>query len=375
MGDFHVVICGAGVAALEGLLRLRALPGDERAITLVAPNDEFVYRPLAVREAMAFGPTRRYELRGLVESGGADWLKDTLAWVDVDTRVVHTGGGQELRYDALLVAVGGRLVSDFEHALTFRDTEAEKVQRQVVDDVEEEHARSIAFVLPEGPVYPLPAYELALMTAAHGRGAGVQGLEIALVTPEPYPLAVFGGTAGAAVAELLMQAGITVYRSARAHVPGTGRLLIQPQGVELTPDRIVAMPRITGPSIRGLAGGGAHGFIPIDSICAVPGTDGRVFAAGDAADYPIKHGGLGAQQADTAALAIAALAGAGVERQRLLPEIRGKLLTGQDPLYLRARLVGAKGFDSEVFDSPPWPVDDKVVAEELGPYLAGLDSR
>ena len=375
MTDFHVVICGGGVAALEGLLRLRALLGSAGAITLVAPNDDFVYRPLAVREAMAFGPTRRYELRGVVESGGAEWLRDTLAWVDSGAQVAHTGGGQELRYDALLVAVGGRLVSDFEHALTFRDTEAEKVQRQVVEDVQDEHARSIAFVLSEGPVYPLPAYELALMTAAHGRGAGVQGLEIALVTPEPYPLAVFGGTAGAAVAELLMQSGITVYRSARAHVPSAGRLLIQPQGVELTPDRIVAMPRITGPSIRGLAGGGAHGFIPIDSICAVPGTDGRVFAAGDAADYPIKHGGLGAQQADTAALAIAALAGAGVERQRLLPEIRGKLLTGQDPLYLRARLVGAQGFDSEVFDSPPWPVDDKVVAEELGPYLAGLDSR
>jgi hypothetical protein len=26
-----------------------------------------------------------------------------------------------------------------------------------------------------------------------------------------------------------------------------------------------------------------------------------------------------------------------------------------------------------VFRTPPWPADEKVVAEELGPYLAGLD--
>ena len=71
-------------------------------------------------------------------------------------------------------------------------------------------------------------------------------------------------------------------------------------------DRIITMPRIAGPSIRGLAGAGASGFIPIDKHCSVPGTGGRVFAAGDAVNYPIKHGGLGTQMADVAAAAIAA---------------------------------------------------------------------
>ena len=31
-------------------------------------------------------------------------------------------------------------------------------------------------------------------------------------------------------------------------------------------------------------------------------------------------------------------------------------------------------FESEIFDEPPWPSDEKVVAEELGPYLATLDA-
>ena len=57
------------------------------------------------------------------------------------------------------------------------------------------------------------------------------------------------------------------------------------------------------------------------------------------------------------------------------PEIRGKLFTGGKPLYLSATVVGGEGFNSEVSDTPPWPVDDKIVAEELGPYLAALDNR
>ena len=104
------------------------------------------------------------------------------------------------------------------------------------------------------------------------------------------------------------------------------------------------------------------------------GTNSRIYAAGDAAAYPIKHGGLGAQMADAAATAIARLAGADVEHAPFWP-IQGKLLTGKDPLYISARLVGASGFESEVYDTPPWPEDEKVVAEELGPYLAGLDGR
>ena len=133
------------------------------------------------------------------------------------------------------------------------------------------------------------------------------------------------------------------------------------------------MPRVAGPAIRGLPGRGAHGFLPIDKHCGVRGTGGRVFAAGDAANYPIKHGGLGAQMADAAAAAIAVLAGAQETAPAFHPIIHGKLLTGRDPVYMSAHPLGAESFESEVYDEPPWPSDQKVVAKELGPYLAELD--
>ncbi|MET0762319.1 MAG: FAD-dependent oxidoreductase, partial [Thermoleophilaceae bacterium] len=375
VGTFGVVICGGGVAAVEGMLRLRRFAGERVQITLLAPNDELVYRPLAVHEAVAFGRTRRYPLRDIARDCDAEWVKDVVASVDTRERAVQTGEGRRLSYDALLVAVGGRQMADHEHVLTFRDAEAGRLYERVIEDVEDEHARGVAFLVPEGPVYPLPAYELALLTAERARRANVEGLALYLVTPEPAPLAAFGGSAGAVVGGLLVDAGIEVFTSATAFVPRPRTLLVQPQGVELAPDRIVAMPRITGPGIAGLPGGGPYGFIPIDPRCAVPGTAGRVFAAGDATTFPIKHGGVGSQQADTAAAAIARLAGADAEAARFRPEVRGKLLTGGKPLYLSARLVGVQGFDAQVFDTPPWPVDDKIVAEELGPYLAGVDGR
>jgi sulfide:quinone oxidoreductase len=374
MPGFQVMICGGGVAAVEALLRLRTLAGDLVQVVLVAPNDDFVYRPIAVREAAGFGWGRRYPVWDVARDGGAEWVKDTVVSVDPDGCRVHTGEGRELRYDALLVAVGARQVADHEHALTFRDREAERVYQYVVEDVLRGRAGSVAFVVPEGPVYPLPMYELALMTAERARGLAVEGVELALVTPEPFPLAAFGGTAGAVVGGRLRAAGVEIHTGASAYAPDPGRLLIQPQGAELSLDRIVAMPRLTGPGLPGLAAH-AHGFIPIDAHCTVPGTGGRVFAAGDATAFPVKHGGLAAQQADAAAAAIARMAGAGIEPAAFSAQIRGKLLTGGRPLYLSARLVGSQGFESEVSETPLWPVDDKIVAAELGPYLAGLDKR
>ena len=365
-------MCGGGVAAVEGMLRVRRLVGDAVQLKLVAPNDHFVYRPLAVREPFAFGPPRRFPLERIAADSASEWVRDTLAWVDLDKQLVQTGGGQAVPYDALLIAVGARLAPAFEHATTFTDAEADATYHGIVQDVETGYLRSIAFVVPEGPTWPLPLFELVLMTAERAHSMGIDDLELALVTPEPAPLAAFGLRASVEVADRLANAGTAVYTSATARVPAKGRLLVQPRGVELGPRRIVSLPRITGPAIRGLAAGGGHGFIPIDEHCAVPDAGGRVFAAGDATAFPVKHGGLGAQQADAAAAAIAGLAGAEIEPRPYRPVLQAMLLTGRRPLYLQARLVGGQGFQSEVFDEPPWPADDKIVADELGPYLTGL---
>jgi sulfide:quinone oxidoreductase len=369
MDRFSVVIAGGGVAAIEGLLRLRRLAGDAVNITLLAPNEEFYYRALSVKEPFALGGAERHEIRQIVRDSGAEWVKDTLAWVDPDGQVVHTGGGAEVGYDALLVAIGARLEPIYEHATTFRDAEADALLTGLVKDIEGGYTKSVAFIAPDGPVYQLPLYELALMTASRARAMGMDDAEVIVATPDAAPLSIFGSAVSDAVSGLLADAGITVHAGTVARVPAANRLQLAPGGDELEPDRIVALPRVVGPEIRGLPGVGAHSFVPIDAHCAVPGAGGRIFAAGDATDFAVKHGGIGSQQADTAAAAIAYRAGVEVEATPFQPVIRGVLLTGGDPLYMEARLVGGGSFESQVSDAPLWPSGDKVAAAELSGYL------
>ena len=374
MDRFRVVIAGGGVAALEGLLRLRRLLKDaaEVEIAVLAPNDEFALRALSVKEPFAMGRAQRYPVRTVVADHGAELVHDSLSWVDVEGQIVNTSGGLELPFDALLLAVGGQIRPAFEHATTFRDAEADALIAGVIRDVEGGYSKQIAFIAAEGPMWPLPLYELALMTAERAHSMGMDEVEVLLVTPEPWPLARFGNAAKDPVGKLLEESGVALYASASAQVPAPNHLLVQPHGLGLHPDRIIAMPRISGPSVRGITGGGAHGFIPTDRRCLVPNTSGRVFAAGDATSFPVKHGGLSAQQGDTAAAGIARLAGAPVDVKPFLAEMRGTLLTGREPLYLRAWVVGGQGFRSEVSDEPLWSPPEKVSAEELGPYLESL---
>ena len=70
------------------------------------------------------------------------------------------------------------------------------------------------------------------------------------------------------------------------------------------------MPRLVGPPLAGLPQT-RHGFVPIDRHCRVTGLPG-VYAAGDITTFPVKQGGIAAQQADVAAQAIALASGADV---------------------------------------------------------------
>ncbi len=94
------------MAALEATLALRALARDRIAITLVAPESDFVYRPLAVAEPFRVGEVERFPLRPLVEAAGAELEQGRVVAVDPDRRVVVTAEKEELPYDVLLLALG-----------------------------------------------------------------------------------------------------------------------------------------------------------------------------------------------------------------------------------------------------------------------------
>jgi len=368
---FRALIVGGGVAALEAALALRELAGERVAVTVLAPEPEFVDRAMRVREPFAYAAAHHYPLDEIAHDLGAELIADAFAWLDAPARQVHTENGRTLEYDALLLAMGARPRAAFAHGVTIDDRILDEQLHGLVCDVEGGYVGSIAFVAPPAPSWPLPIYELALMTADRAYDMW-SGVAITVVTPEDAPLAAFGRAASDAVTRLLEDRGITVIPSAQAGVPANGRVAIEPGRRVLPVDRVVALPRLYGPSTPGVPRKGAGGFIPIDAHCRVRRLQ-DVFAAGDATDFPIKHGAVAAQQANAAAEAIAALAGAPITPRPFDPELRALLLGGDQPLYLSARVVGGRGSRCQISERPLWSPPSKIAARYLAPYLASRD--
>jgi sulfide:quinone oxidoreductase len=368
----RVIIAGGGVAALETALALADLALDRTDVTVIAPNTEFVYRPMTVREPFAYGSARRYPLAPIVRDAGAKLLSDGLAWVDPVKQTIHTKGDESLEYGALMLALGAKIIHRYTHALTIDDRRMDETLHGLIQDVEGGYLHSLAFVSPGRMAWPLPLYELALMTAGRAYDMGIE-LSVTIVTPEEAPLAIFGAPVSSAVSGLLEKASIDMITSAYAEIPAKGEIVINPGDRRLQVDRVIALPELYGPSLRGIPLG-EHGFIRVDPHGQVPDV-GPVYAAGDATEFAVKHGGIASQQADVAAQSIAALAGATVIPEPFHPVIRGMLLTDSKPLYLTAQLTGGHGFSSEITDTPTWSPPSKIAAKYLAPYLEEQDVR
>jgi sulfide:quinone oxidoreductase len=362
----NVVIVGGGVAALEALIALRELAADRVSATLVAPEDDFVYRPLKVAEPFARGEARRYGLAEIASELGARFMRDAFAALDGEPRTITTRGGGSVGYDVLVLAVGARQVPAFRRALTFGVERDPEMFNGLLADIEQGYARRVAFVVPAGVSWPLPLYELALMAAGQAAGMGMEDLEFSIVTPEERPLAIFGPKISTAVGELLAQAGIAARTSVYPRESGED-IVLEPGGELLAADRVVALPRLEGPRLEGVPCD-ADGFMPTELDGRVTGLD-DVYAAGDATTFPIKQGGIATQQADAIAESIAARAGAAIEPRPFRPVLRGMLLTGGGPRYMRAAVAGGGGEGSVSSHTLWWP-PTKIAGRYLAPYLA-----
>jgi sulfide:quinone oxidoreductase len=362
----RVLIAGGGIAAMETALALADLAGELTSVSVLAPNSELVNRPMTVREPFAYPQARRYPLAEIVSEAGAELLTDTLAWVDPVKRVAHTDSGAEIEYDALVLALGARASVRYKHALTIDDRRLDETLHGLIQDLEGGYISTLAFVAPGRMAWPLPLYEIAMMTAGRAWDMGID-VTTTLITPEDRPLGIFGTAASEAVAGCLKRARIQAVTSSYAEVPHTGEVVINPGDHHLKVDRVIALPELYGPCLRGIPLS-EHGFIRVGPHGEVLDVE-RVYAAGDATEFPIKHGGVGSQQADAVAESIAALAGAPLEPQPFHPVIHGMLLTDAEPVYLTARITGGQGFSSEVTDGPTWSPPGKLATRYLSPYL------
>jgi sulfide:quinone oxidoreductase len=319
----RVLIAGGGVAALETVLALHALAGTRVQIELLAPSGEYADRPASVLAPFTTAPGPQVPLDAL----GVARHRGSLASVDPDRHKVRTTDGGRLSYDRLVVATGAHMVDGVPGTLTFRGA----INAGAVDGAIRTAPSHVLFVAPPDTGWHLPLYELALLTAHELP----DGPDLTVVSAEPRPLDVFGPTASDALARLLQRAGVDFVGGTQA----TGYVsdaLLTADGRMLRADAAISLPRVHGRFLEGLPVD-ERGFIPIDAHARVVGAP-DVFAAGDITTEPIKQGGLASQQADAAAEAIAAEAGATVIPRPYRRVLRGVVLTGERPLYLRRDL-------------------------------------
>ena len=240
----HVVIAGGGVAAVECALALHDLAGDRVRLTIIAPEPEFALRPLRTAEPFARGQVRRHAPRRTsprtsapssspAPSSGSTPSSHTLLCTGEDDRWPTTRSSWP---------------SAPQHRTAFR--KAAHVHRRPVDadfngllaDIDEGYSHTISFVVPPGTTWPLPLYELALMTAQEAWAWGSRTSRCSSSRPSP---------SAAGALRPLRQRGRR--RAARAGQDRVPRQLLRPRG-RRRPPRAAARRHAAGqPARRGAA--------------------------------------------------------------------------------------------------------------------------
>jgi sulfide:quinone oxidoreductase len=370
-GTTRVTIVGGGVAALEAMIALRRLGEERVTIELVTPTSEWAYRPLVVAEPFGLGSATRYDLVRIARDHGAALHLAGVEAIAPQQRRLRTWDGRTFDYELLLIAIGAQPARSLPGSVTVQGPGYTGRFRTILRELEERRIRRVAFAVPTGASWPLPLYELALMTAARVAERGLRRVELSIVTPEEQPLELFGPAASQAMRALLADRGVHLHTARHAASVHEGALALVPGG-SVDADRVVSLPRVRGPFLSGLPHD-PEGFIPTDLHGLVDGQR-DVYAAGDATTFPIKQGGVATQQADAAAETIAARAGADVEPTPFRPVLRGMLLTGSTSRYLRADVSGTAGDSSSTSEQALWWPPSKIAGRWLAPYLA-LNSK
>ena len=117
---------------------------------------------------------------------------DSVAEVDPDAGRIRCASGDELELRpprARRRREGPPRLAARHHV---REDPAEEALHGLLEEIERGYVGQVAFVVPGGTVWPLPLYELAIMTARQAWSMGMDRVRFALVTPEERPLAMFG---------------------------------------------------------------------------------------------------------------------------------------------------------------------------------------
>ena len=210
----RIVIAGGGVAALETLIALRAMAPGDAEVTVVSASDTFSYRPLQVGEPFGLGSGQRYAIATICRDLGADFVHDRLVVRGcrrAHARRLPATGRSPTTSSCWRSAPTRSPLSSTASPSTARrfPRTSTRCCRRAASGL----AEQLAIVVPDGASWSLPAYELALLTAAHSPRS-----KITLITYEHAPLEAFGALVSEAVTEILAASGVALRTGERAAI-------------------------------------------------------------------------------------------------------------------------------------------------------------
>ena len=117
---------------------------------MLAPNEEFVYRPMTVREPFAFAPPAATRWRRSSPTPAPSCCAGELDYIEPEQARDSHQGRQAIEYDALVLALGARAVPRYGHAITIDDRRMDETLHGLIEDIEGGYVDSLAFVSPAG---------------------------------------------------------------------------------------------------------------------------------------------------------------------------------------------------------------------------------
>lgn len=369
MDKYEILIVGSGIGGFEAAFAFQSLAPEQAHVTVLSPEESFMYRPAVLDQLFGGAPGQDIPLNQLTERAGASHKHGNLASVSQDHSYVTTDSGEQIYYDFLLIAVGCRRVPSIEGATTIGIPGDIAAFGEVLSAIDRHQAPQITFVVPGGPVWPLPIYEIALRTAHRVRFHSTGDATINLVTSEDEPMGLFGLRVAKTVRTRLADAGISLTTGTLVSRADDTELHLVPSG-SIATSHTVTLGLTEGPEIPGLPCN-PEGYLQTDPFGRVYGTE-NVYAAGDVTAFPIKQGGLAAQQANVAARSIAAAAGAPVKPTAFEAVLKGRILSGRSHLYMDAPIIGGKGDSTVIASQPLWQPATRIAAEFLTPVLCEI---
>lgn len=311
----RIVVLGGGFAGLESLFYLKYKLGPRADLTLVTDEPKFLFKPNTIY--IPFGePPEKFEVDLLrpLKKQSITMVQARVESIDPDKRAITTVGGV-VDYDYLVVATGAKMRSEEipglgEHAITVWTPDQMLRLRDRIEWAEDRAAGNnrtrFLFLVPPNNKCSGPLYEMVLMLDTHLRRNGCRDcVDLVYATKEEAFIEAFGPRLNTVVTDEFRERNIEGHTGFVVTEIEPGKATFQ-NGEQLSFDVLVSFPPYIASGVFERLPTDDRGFIQVENDSRrVLGHD-RIFAAGDAANFPIKQAFLALLQGDAAGDHIAA---------------------------------------------------------------------